>query len=286
MPPVEHRAQLPCDRQFQRHAGLGLLDPENPALDVHALPAQRQHLVEPHAGIEAEPERIPGHRAGHLGLDARAPAGKHLGRSGNLAPLLAMILAAAGKPPVDRIAQSLPIDTGPAVDRAQQRYRLIGRRPAMVRGNAVEPVLDIPASDGVERPRQPVVETEPNDLAVELDGPGRAIGVGRHVVLEGIRQEGHGPGAGTLPGRVAAAGDRAEHLLGHLARPFRRDLAVAAQDDALVGRFPAAAGAVADDEGLDARGLDAYPEAGQPVVPGDPGPVARLRGRRRRAWSG
>ena len=148
----------------------------------------------------------------------------------------------------------------------------------MVRGNAVEPVFDILAGDGVERPRQPVVETEPDDLAVEKNGPGRAIGIGSHVVLEGVRQERHGPGAGTVPGRVGPAGDRAEHLLGHLPRPFRRDLAVAAQDDALVGRFPAAAGAVADDEGLDAGGLHAHPEAGEPVVPGDPGLVARFEG--------
>ena len=69
-----------------------------------------------------------------------------------------MILAAAGAPQLDRVAQALEIDAGPAIDRTQERYRHVGRRPTVIPGEAVETVLYIPAADGVERTHAPVGE--------------------------------------------------------------------------------------------------------------------------------
>ena len=61
-------------------------------------------------------------------------------------------------------------------------------------------------------------------------------------------------------------------------RVVGRHLAEAADDDALVGRLPAAvSGAVVDDEGLGAAGMDTDAEAGELVVPCDPGRVGRLK---------
>ena len=56
-----------------------------------------------------------------------------------------------------------------------------------------------------------------------------------------------------------------------------RQVVAAADGDAAVPRSPSAAsGAVVDDERLRPGGLDAHPEAAQPVVPGDPGLVGGL----------
>ena len=52
--------QLPGDGQFQGLARLGLLNPEDKPRHVNALPAQGQHFVQAHAGIEPEPQRVPG----------------------------------------------------------------------------------------------------------------------------------------------------------------------------------------------------------------------------------
>ncbi len=53
---LENNGQLPGQRQLQRLAGLGLLDPECERRDVDAPPAQGQDLFAAHAGVD--PTRI------------------------------------------------------------------------------------------------------------------------------------------------------------------------------------------------------------------------------------
>ena len=84
---------------------------------------------------------------------------------------------------------------------------------------------------------------------------------------------------GALDRGVVAAGGLAERLMGEAPRLVDRHPAEAAEDDALVGRFPASAvGAVVDEEGLGAGGVDLDAEAGELVVPCGPGLVAGLHG--------
>ena len=78
--------------------------------------------------------------------------------------------AAAGEPEIDRIAQAFMIDTGPAVDRPQQQYRPVGRRPPVVHGNAVEAGLDIAAANSVERAGKPVAQMALRFVAIEVVG--------------------------------------------------------------------------------------------------------------------
>ena len=147
----------------------------------------------------------------------------------------------------------------------------------MVRRDAVEPNLDVPAGNGVESAREPVAQVAVRLVAVELVGPFRTIGIDRHVLFEGIAEGGHGARPGALIGGIGAAGDLAQQVLSQLPRLFDGDLAIAADHDPLVGGLPpAVAGAVVDEEDLGPRWLDANAEAGQLVVPGDPGLVARL----------
>ena len=61
-------------------------------------------------------------------------------------------------------------DAGPAVDRAEHRKRLVGGRPAVLPGDAIEPVLYILAGDGIQGPLQLVREIDPQVLAVEPHG--------------------------------------------------------------------------------------------------------------------
>lgn len=83
-----------------------------------------------------------------------------------------------------------------------------------------------------------------------------------------------------LPECLTDGADETEALAEAACKPPRlvgRGLAVLADHDPLVGRLPAAvAGAIVDDEGLGATGTDAHAEAGQLVVPSDPGLVGRL----------
>ena len=188
-----------------------------------------------------------------------------------------MELAAAGEPEIARIAQTVVIDTGSAIDRPQQRDRPVGRRPSMVRGDAVEAGLDVAAADGVEGAGEPVAQIAVRLVTVELVGPFRTIGIDRHILFEGIPECGHGAGHGALVGGIGAAGDLSEEVVCQLPRLVDGDPAVAADRDPLVGCLPAAvAGTVVDDEGLGTGGVDAKAEAGQLVVPGDPGRVGRL----------
>ena len=172
----EDGGQLPGDGQFQGRAGLGFVNAEDKLRHVHALPPERQHLVQAHAGIQPEPERVPGNRRDGPRLDAFLPARQHLRRSGDPAPLRGMILAAAGAPQLDRVAQALEIDAGPAIDRTQERYRHVGRRPTVIPGEAVETVLYIPAADGVERTHAPVGEIAVNGGAKLVHRGGVKLG--------------------------------------------------------------------------------------------------------------
>ena len=146
----------------------------------------------------------------------------------------------AASPQIDRIAQSLEIDAGPAVDRAQHRERLVGRRPAVPGGNEIKAVLHVLAGDGVERTLEPVGEVDPQVLSVEPDGIYRAAGIRRHVDLEGPGQGRDASCIGPLPGGVLPPGDASEQVLGQAPRPVGSDAAVASDDHPLVGRLAAA----------------------------------------------
>ena len=108
-------------------------------------------------------------------------------------------------------------------------------------------------------------------------GTCRPVGVGRHIVLEGLLEHGHGACLGTFERRVAAGRDLAQHLLSQTPRLLGRHPAKTANDDIPVGRLSAAlAGAVVDEEGLHAGGLHPDPKPGQLVIPGNPGSFPRL----------
>ena len=92
----ENLSELPGDGEFERDTGLGLLDPERERTHVDPFPAERQHFFAAHAGVEPEPERIADRGVVDLGLDAGALARQDLGRRRDLAPRLAVELAAAG----------------------------------------------------------------------------------------------------------------------------------------------------------------------------------------------
>ena len=111
--------ELIGDGKLQRHAGLGLLDAEGERVHVDPFPAERQHLVPAHAAVKPEPEGVPDRRVVDFGLDPGALARQHLGRRRNLAPSLAVGLAAACEPEIDRVAQPVMVDAGSAVDQAQ-----------------------------------------------------------------------------------------------------------------------------------------------------------------------
>ncbi len=275
----ENGRELIGDGKLQGHARLGLLDAEGERVHVDPLPEERQHLVPAHAGVETEPESVADRRVVDLGLDASTPARQHLGRRRDLPARLAVELPAAGQPQVDRIAEAVHVDAGPAVDRPQQRHRAVGRRPAVVGGDPVEAGLDITPRDGVQGTGEPVAEVAVGLVAIELVGARRPVGIGRHVVLEGVPDRRHAARRGPLCRRIAAAGDFAEVVLRHPSRLVGSNLAVAAKHDALVCGFPAAvAGTVIDDEGLGARGVDPDSESGELVVPGNPRLVGRLEG--------
>lgn len=99
----------------------------------------------------------------------------------------------------------------------------------------------------------------------------------RRSAIPGAPRRGHDTRCDALVEGIGAAGGLAEDDARKPPRLVGRGLAVLADHDPLVGRLPAAvAGAVVDDEGLGATGTDAHAEAGQLVVPGDPGLVGRL----------
>ncbi len=211
----ENGRELIGDGELQRHSRFGFLDAEGERVHVDPLPAEGQHLIPAHAGVEPEPKGIADGGVVDFGLDPGAPARQHLGRRRNLAPRLAVELAASGKPEIDRVAQPVMVDAGPAVDRAQQGHRPVGGRPPMVGGDAVEPGLDVRAADGVERAGKPVAEIAVGLVAVELVGPLRAVGVRRHVLFERFIERRHSAGLGAFSGRIVPAGNLAEDLVRH-----------------------------------------------------------------------
>ena len=143
----------------------------------------------------------------------------------------------------------------------------------------MEPRFHIPAGDGVQKPRRPVAEAVPHLALVERFGAALAVRVRRQVLLERLPEGRHAATFGPLLSGVLAPGDASQQLLGEAARFLRCEMAAAANGDAPVARPPAATpGAVVDDERLGPGGLDAHPEADEPVVPGDPGLVGGLEG--------
>ena len=109
----------------------------------------------------------------------------------------------------------------------------------MVRGDAVEPHLDIPAGNGVESAREPVAQVTVRLVAVELVGPFRTVGIDRHVLFEGLAEGGHRARLGAFVCGVGAAGDLAEQVLRQLPGLLDGDLAVVTDRDPLVGRASA-----------------------------------------------
>ena len=196
-----------------------------------------------------------------------------------------MVFAPAGEPQIGGVAQSVEVDAGTAIDRAQERYRPVGPRPAMIAGEADETILHVASRDGIEGTHSPVTEAVGELGAVHPVGARRPLRIDRHVVLEGLFEQGHGASPGALDRRVVAAGCLAEHLMGEAPRLIDRHPAETAEDDALVGRLSAAAaGAVVDEEGLGAGGVDLDTKAGEFVVPCGPWLVAWASWPGRRAW--
>ena len=171
------------------------------------------------------------------------------------------------------------VHAGPPVRRPQQRRRVVGDGPAMPLGEDVEPRFHVPAGDGVERPRQPVAEAVADLAAVEPQGVRFAARVGRQELRERLPQQRHPARGVALRRGVVPHGDPAQDLLRNPPGLVRRHRAVAPDHHAPVGRPPPAASRpVVDDERLGSAGLDPHAEAGQPVVPGDPGAGAGFQG--------
>ena len=269
--------KLPRDRQLQRRIRLGVVHTEDPLIPVHPLPPERQHLAQPHTREHAEPEHVPERGIAHHGLNPSPPARQDLGRRRDLAPRLVMEPAAAREPEIDRIGQSPKIHAGPAVDRAKQRHALVGRRPAVLPGDAVEALLHVLARDGIQRTGQPVAEGPLETITVALVGDRLALGIGLHVLLEGLPEGGHAPAPGAGCGGIFAHGDHAEQPVCLFARQLGGHSVASSDDEALVGGGPAAiAEAVVDDIGLDAGGMDEDAVSCELVVPCDPRLVGRL----------
>ncbi len=116
-------------------------------------------------------------------------------------------------------------------------------------------------------------------VASPRSGRVRPPGVGGEVVLECLGKSGHVPRLGAFSGGICARGDLAEEFPGHAAGLVWSDAAETSEGDALVGSgATAGAGAVVDDEGLGAGGLDPDAETCEAVVPGDPGSEVGLEG--------
>ena len=118
-------------------------------------------------------------------------------------------------------------------------------------------------------------DAEPARLVDEVLGDaGTGEGGERLAWMRDVGLGGRGriePGSVDAVDGAVGGGDAAQQFLRQPPRPLRRDPAVAAHDDALGGCLaPTVPGAVVDDEGLGAGGLDADAEAGEPVVPCDP----------------
>ena len=139
-----------------------------------------------------------------------------------------MIPAATGEPQINRIAQTLEIDTGSAIDRTQERYRLVGRRPAAIPGDAVETAFHVPAGDGIERTHLPVTETTLEPVTVKLVGARGTVGIGCQVRLKCLLQHWHARRRGAPARRVG--GGLVQNLPRQTAHPAGRYLAMVTQN--------------------------------------------------------
>ena len=110
----------------------------------------------------------------------------------------------------------------------------------MLLGDAVETVLHVAPGNGVEGTGKPVGERPLEAVAVGLVGARLALGIGPHVLLEGLPERGHAPAPRALGRRVLAHGDHAEQPVGLAPRLLGRHPVTASDDEALVGRHPAA----------------------------------------------
>jgi len=55
---LQHGGDLAGERKLQRLAGLGLLDTQDAAVQIDALPAERDHLAQAHAGVGSDQEDV------------------------------------------------------------------------------------------------------------------------------------------------------------------------------------------------------------------------------------
>ena len=76
------------------------------------------------------------------------------------------------------------VHAGPPVHGAQQGDDVVGHRPAVALGNAMEARFHLPPRDRVQGPRQPVAEAVAHLALVERLGGPLAVGVHRQVLLE------------------------------------------------------------------------------------------------------
>ena len=141
----------------------------------------------------------------------------------------------------------------------------------------MEARLHLPPRDRVQGPRQPVAEAVAHLAPVERFGAALAVGVRRQVLLERLPEGRHATTLGPLLSGILAPGDASQQLPGEAARLLGCQAVASPDGDAAVPRSAStASGAVVDNERLRPRGLDAHPEADEPVVPGDPGLVGGL----------
>ena len=146
-----------------------------------------------------------------------------------------------------------------------------GSRPSVMLGDAVETVLHVAARDCVEGTAEPVRERPLEPIAVVCVRARPALGIGLHVLLEGLPERRHLPPLGAVGRRILAYGHNAEQPVGLATRLLGRHPVAASDDEALVGRRSASrTGSVVDDVGLDAGGVDLDAEACELVVPCDP----------------
>ena len=276
-PALQDGGKLSGDRELQRLAALGVLDADGHERHVDLRPGKRDHLREPHSGVESEAEGVSCDRVAHRRLEAAVPAWQDFRRRLDAAAARTVQPPTGGVPELHRIAQFLEVEARSAVNRAQELHRRVGLHPAWPFGQFVEPPLDVASVDVVEGPVEPVAEITVNGTAVVGDRAFPSPGSDGQVVLEGLAKGGDGSCAGTVGERILAQGNAAEDLSGAAACLVGGDVPVASDDDAPVRRFPAAvAGAVVDEIRAQSGRLNADAESGDSVVPCGVGPRLRL----------
>ena len=128
---AEERGELARDRQLERLAGLGLLDPQDAPFEVHPLPAQRHDLAPPHPGVHPEPEDVPGSPAPRPRPRCRRATGAAPPTGSKIRPPHRPVVAPpAGEPQLDRVcaAPRSPRTGGRYTDRSSEN-RVVADRP-------------------------------------------------------------------------------------------------------------------------------------------------------------